>query len=84
LSRPLLDVLALADEQAVVAGPDARHADHGLGALPQAERDVLRPEGGDVEIARGQGRALVREALEQDLLDLDVVLRRLLGQEPEG
>src|SRR5712691_7922959 len=49
-THPLLDVLTLADEQAVVAGADARHPDHRLGALTQAERDVLRPEGGNVEI----------------------------------
>src|SRR5262252_9499986 len=78
-ARPLLDVVTLPNEQAVVAGADASHADHGLGALTEAEGDVLWSEGGDVEIAGGECRALVREALEQYLLDLHVVLRGLGG-----
>jgi hypothetical protein len=82
---PLLDVVTLAHEQTVVAGADAGHADQGLDPLPlpERQRDVLRPERGDVEIARGQRGARIREALEHHLLDLDVVLGGVLGQQPQ-
>src|SRR6202011_1565594 len=50
---PALDVLALADQQAVVAGADPGHPDHRLRALAEAQDDVLRTERGDIEVARG-------------------------------
>ena len=80
---PVLDVLALAHEQAVVARADARHADQGLRALPQRQRDVLRSERRQMEVARDERGARVGEALEHHHFDLDVVLGRLLGQQPE-
>src|SRR5262249_17139204 len=47
------------------------------------ERDVLRPERGDVEIARGQRRPAVGKGLEHHAFDLDVVLGRVVGQQPQ-
>src|SRR5437764_33344 len=80
---PVLHVVPLAHDEAIVAGADAGDADHRLGALPQPERDVLGPERRDVEVAPGQRRAGVGEALEQHGLHLDVVLRRVVRQQPQ-
>ena len=77
---PVLDVLALAHEQAIVALAKARDADQGFRSLPERERDVLRPERGELEVARDERGARVGEALEHYHFDLDVVLGRLLGQ----
>ena len=80
---PVLDVLALAHDQAVVARADARDADQRLRALAERERNVLRPERGQVDVAGDQRGARVGEALKHHGFDLDVVLGRLLGQQPE-
>ena len=80
---PVLDVLALAHEQAVVARSNARDADQGFRALAERERDVLRSERGEVDIPVDECGARVREALEHHHFDLDVVLGGLLGQQPE-
>jgi hypothetical protein len=80
---PVLDVLALAHDQAVVARADAGHAHHALRAGAEAERDVLRTEGGDLDVAGGERGARVGEALEHHHLDLDAVLGRFLWKEPQ-
>ena len=82
--RPVRHVFAFAHDEAIVARAHTGDAHQRLHPLPEGERDVLRAEGGELDVARGERRARVGEALELHRVDLDVVLDRILREQPQG